>query len=407
MSDITPGSSFTNGQQITATDLNNLVGNANIANAVIDNTHLKQTSVSDSIFNFSVIADANISDNDYFLIWSATDGAFRRIAKSTIVNQSQVSTGGTTIDTNGNLNLTSGNISIGDYYATAGNYNYFGRNFILLDQPTNNGVSNANGTHAVYVAKLDNAPTLAIYGGNVPAKLRVDDTIQILPGTPTGEGLLSIYGLDSSSNTRGWNFLSRDTDALIQCYPSSTNVPVSTTRAMYAIGATGTGFGSDLSVHGDVLPGTHNTYHLGSSSLRWDNLWNDGTFSFSDENLKQDIEDLDEAEKRVAVKAKALIKKYRLKSAVAKKGDDARIHVGIIAQKLQSAFESEGLDPFRYSMIGKDTWWEKEFEVDDKIGKRTELKTYDSAEKAPEGATEKTQMSVNYSELLAFIISAM
>jgi hypothetical protein len=402
MSDITPGSSFTNGQQITATDLNNLVGNANIANAVIDNTHLKQTSVSDSIFNFSVIADANISDDDYFLIWSATDGAFRRIAKSKITSQSQLTT--TNVVTS---NLTSSTATIGNYFATIGGYNYFGRNFVLLDQPANSVSPTAVGTHAVHLSKLDNSAILAIHGGPNPVTLQVDDSITILPTTPTGEGLLKIYGLDSSSNPRGWNFLSRDTDALIQCYPSTTNTPVSSTRATYAIGAPGTGFGSDLGVNGDVLPGTHNTYHLGSTSLRWDNLWNDGTFNGSDENLKQDIEVLDEAEKRVAVKAKALLKKYRLKSAVAKKGDNARIHVGIIAQELQSAFESEGLDPFRYSMIGKDTWWEKEFEVDDKIGQRTELKTYDSAEKAPEGATEKTQMSVNYSELLAFIISAI
>lgn len=140
-----------------------------------------------------------------------------------------------------------------------------------------------------------------------------------------------------------------------------------------------------------------NTQDLGKTGSRWDDVWSAGTFNGSDQNIKQDIEELDEAEKRVAVKCKGLIKKYRLKDAVAKKGDDARIHVGIIAQELQAAFESEGLDAFRYSMIGKDTWWEGT----DSEGKH-EVKY-----KATAGYTEVTQMSVRYNELLAFIIAAM
>lgn len=148
---------------------------------------------------------------------------------------------------------------------------------------------------------------------------------------------------------------------------------------------------------GDWEPGSNGTQDLGSTGLRWDNVWSAGTFNGSDQNIKQDIEDLDEAEKRVAVKAKGLIKKYRMKDAVAKKGDDARIHVGIIAQELQAAFESEGLDAFRYSMIGKDTWWEGT----DSEGNR------DVKYEATDGYAEVTQMSVRYNELLAFIIAAM
>ena len=148
---------------------------------------------------------------------------------------------------------------------------------------------------------------------------------------------------------------------------------------------------------GHFLPGTTGLQDLGLTGNRWDDVWSAGTFNGSDQNIKQDIEDLDEAEKRVAVKAKGLIKKYRMKDAVAKKGDDARIHVGIIAQELQAAFESEGLDAFRYSMIGKDTWWE---------GTNSEGNR-DVKYEATDGYTEVTQMSVRYNELLAFIIAAM
>lgn len=148
---------------------------------------------------------------------------------------------------------------------------------------------------------------------------------------------------------------------------------------------------------GHFLPGTNGLQDLGLTGNRWDDVWSAGTFNGSDQNIKQDIEDLDEAEKRVAVKCKGLIKKYRMKDAVAKKGDDARIHVGIIAQELQAAFESEGLDAFRYSMIGRDTWWEGT----DSEGNQ------DVKYEATDGYTEVTQMSVRYNELLAFIIAAM
>ena len=148
---------------------------------------------------------------------------------------------------------------------------------------------------------------------------------------------------------------------------------------------------------GNWEPGASLSQDLGSTGLRWNNVWSNGTFNGSDQNIKQDIEDLDEAEKRVATKCKGLIKKYRMKDAVAKKGDDARIHVGIIAQELQAAFESEGLDAFRYSMIGRDTWWEGT----DSEGNQ------DVKYEATDGYTEVTQMSVRYNELLAFIISVM
>ena len=152
-----------------------------------------------------------------------------------------------------------------------------------------------------------------------------------------------------------------------------------------------------LQLDGHFRPDDNNLQDLGVTGTRWDDVWSNGTFNGSDRNIKQDIQDLDEAEKRVAVKCKGLIKKYRLKDAVAKKGNDARIHVGIIAQDLQAAFESEGLDAFRYSMIGKDTWWEGT----DAEGHR------DVKYEATPGYTEVTQMSVRYNELLAFIISAL
>ena len=126
-----------------------------------------------------------------------------------------------------------------------------------------------------------------------------------------------------------------------------------------------------------------NAIDLGKSSARFDDIFaTNGTIQTSDRNEKQDIEDLTEAEERVAIAAKGLLKKFRWKSAVEDKGDDARIHFGIIAQDLQDAFEAEGLDAGRYGMFISTTWTDEDGE-------------------------EQTRMGVRYSELLAFIISAI
>jgi hypothetical protein len=124
--------------------------------------------------------------------------------------------------------------------------------------------------------------------------------------------------------------------------------------------------------------------NLGSSGARFDDIYAvNGTIQTSDRNEKQDIEALSEAEQRVAVAAKGLLRKFRWKSSVEEKGDDARTHFGIIAQDLQAAFEAEGLDAKRYAMFIHSTW------TDEETGE------------------ERSRMGVRYSELLAFIISAI
>ena len=165
-----------------------------------------------------------------------------------------------------------------------------------------------------------------------------------------------------------------------------------------------------------------NQIDLGDPYDRFDDIYaTNGTIQTSDRNEKQDIEELSEAEQRVAVACKGLLRKFRWKDAVAEKGDDARIHFGIIAQDLQAAFEAEGLDAGRYAMFTSNTWWETQTEVEavaeevDEDGNvitedkeaYTRTDTYESAEEAPEGAVERTRLGVRYPELLAFIIGAL
>jgi hypothetical protein len=159
-----------------------------------------------------------------------------------------------------------------------------------------------------------------------------------------------------------------------------------------------------------------NVIDLGLSGSRFDDIYaTNGTIQTSDRNEKQDIDVMSEAETRVAVACKGLIRKFRWKDAVAEKGDDARIHFGIIAQDLQDAFAAEGLDAGRYAMFISSTWWETDRVVpaveatDDTeaVAEHTVTDTYETLEEAPEGATERTRLGVRYPELLAFIIGAL
>lgn len=158
-----------------------------------------------------------------------------------------------------------------------------------------------------------------------------------------------------------------------------------------------------------------NAIDLGNGSNRFDDIFaTNTTIQTSDRNEKQDIEELSEAEQRVAVVAKGLIRKYRWRDAVAEKGDNARTHFGIIAQDLQDAFTAEGLDASDYAMFCSDTWWEKEISVDAvEADEENGIEAQDAytyrkiAEEATEGYTEKTRLGVRYNELLAFIISAL
>lgn len=137
-------------------------------------------------------------------------------------------------------------------------------------------------------------------------------------------------------------------------------------------------------------PVTDNVTSLGKATYRWTTVYaTTGAINTSDAREKQDIAELDIAERRVAILLKGLIKKFRFKDAVKAKGDAARIHVGVIAQEVISAFETEGLDANHYAIVCYDEW---DAELDN-----------DGKEVRPAG----NRYGVRYEELLAFIISSL
>ena len=163
-------------------------------------------------------------------------------------------------------------------------------------------------------------------------------------------------------------------------------VPLGNERIAIGSGLPGSGtfldfnFGSNQinPSNGVSAPAVTGTLKLGNPLATFDTIYlANGINGTSDRKLKTDIEELNESEKRVAIKAKTLLRKYKWKKDVEKDSENAKIHFGIIAQDLEQAFEEEGLDSSKYNIISK------------------------------EPSEDGFLYGVYYIELLAFIISAI
>lgn len=154
---------------------------------------------------------------------------------------------------------------------------------------------------------------------------------------------------------------------------------------------------------GNFRPSADNSYSCGTGPLRWSVIYAaTGTINTSDASTKTVLGSIDDAEKRVAQRIKAGLKKFKFNDAIAEKGDAARIHWGVVAQDVQAAFEAEGLNAAQYAMFCSDTWFEKDGEyVLDKDG---EIMTSGDV---PDGTIKVTRLGIRYEELLAFIIASI
>jgi len=178
-----------------------------------------------------------------------------------------------------------------------------------------------------------------------------------------------------------------------------------------------------------------NTEDLGDGAVRFDDVFaTNGTIQTSDQNEKQQIASLTSAEITAAKAISKLFKTYKWNDSVTENGDNARTHTGVIAQEVQQAMTDAGLDATKYAFWCSDTWWETQTEVaaveaadavtetqTNEEGEEvqvvvkeaveaqdayTRTDTYETADAAPEGATERTRLGVRYPELLAFIGAA-
>ena len=241
-------------------------------------------------------------------------------------------------------------------------------------------------------------------------KMRIDSSGNVGIGTTTPIDKLDIFG--TADNTRHITFRVNGNTG-----DASTFIRGTSNNSDGAIDAQDTLFirsrhnihlspsaGADVVViDGTTLPNQDNTFDLGTSAFRWDDVYaTNGTINTSDQNQKQSIQFLTTAEMNVAKRLSALIKTFKWNSSVEEKGDSARTHTGIIAQDAQQAFNDEGLDANNYALFCSDTWWEKEYTIEATDDQEAQTRM-NVKQKATDGYTKRTKLGVRYPELLSFI----
>lgn len=111
-------------------------------------------------------------------------------------------------------------------------------------------------------------------------------------------------------------------------------------------------------------PSTDNSFTLGTADYRWKQLFAaTSTISTSDERMKQQIEEI--PEQVLLAWSEVNFYQFKYNDSVTEKGENARLHTGLIAQRIKTVFESHNLNAFDYGLLCYDEWEAQEEEKDE------------------------------------------
>lgn len=139
-------------------------------------------------------------------------------------------------------------------------------------------------------------------------------------------------------------------------YVSMFSMGVSNTNARYF---TFSGALSYVQPYSDTV-----TLGRNATNRRWAKIYAvDTTISTSDERAKDSIQPVPDSVLDAWESIDWL--QFRMKSAVAEKGDSARLHNGLVAQRIDSVFRESGLDASRYGLFCYDKWEAEKASLDE------------------------------------------
>jgi hypothetical protein len=205
-----------------------------------------------------------------------------------------------------------------------------------------------------------------------------------------------------AGDVAGFNRLTTD-GQIVQFYKDGSvvggiGVKVRTSQGRISVGNSNTRLLFDNGVDA-IIPADNdgndrdNALDLGQSGARFDDIYaTNGTIQTSDQNEKQQIASLTDAEITAAKAISQLFKTFKWNDKVAAKGDAARTHTGVIAQDVEAAMTAAGLDAGDYAFFISTDWYV------DADGNEVEADA--------EGAIAKNRKGIRYPELLSFVGAA-
>lgn len=116
-------------------------------------------------------------------------------------------------------------------------------------------------------------------------------------------------------------------------------------------------------VQGHTVPLGNNKFSLGLANSKWTQVYaTNGSINTSDERWKTDIAPIPDAV--LDAWGDVAFVQFRMLEAVQTKCEAARLHAGLVAQRIRDVFEAHGLDAFRYGLLCYDAWKETSQLVD-------------------------------------------
>ena len=135
---------------------------------------------------------------------------------------------------------------------------------------------------------------------------------------------------------------------------------------------------TDTSNSPAARPMSDNTMKLGLANFRFSEVFaGTATINTSDERIKSNISAIPDA--ALDVWGEVNWVQYQFNDAIAKKGANARLHTGTVAQRIKSIFEAKGLDATRYGLLCHDSWDASDETIIDKKAVTETVKVVDKA----------------------------
>ena len=145
-----------------------------------------------------------------------------------------------------------------------------------------------------------------------------------------------------------------------------------------------------------IHPAADNYVPLGIASNRWQEVYSaTSAINTSDERVKSNITSLPDAV--LDAWGEVNWQQFRFNDAVAEKGNNARLHTGLVAQRILEVFQKHGLDATRYGLLCHDSWEAEDWD-ETIVDKEAVTETVKVVDKESVYATRTVEISPAYTD---------